>query len=656
MKKHLLILMLVFAGFLMTRDTNAQMIISGYMANVSGNDSPYEYVQLIATDTIDFSATPYSVIFCNNGTATSNGWKTGGAITYGFNITTGTVVPGQVCFVGGSGMLIAGAGSTSIPDNWLRTINTGTTGGDGSLGNLNTGGVLGNGGANADGIAIFADLIANVTPTTVPVDAIMFGTGVGSAKPATGGYKMPTNDRYTSTGVFGDAGNSYIFGDAATNNGYMRFEGEYDPFSNTWVTPRTGTNVVFTLTSTYADLEPGCTFVIPGGVYIVLPVIGKWRLGGDVLVTNLFIEIGLPLMNTWVALGNFNLTLAATASGFGNPGSRAYILTNGTGEFRRGIISNGTYLLPVGDTSGVREYSPVTVTFTGGGFIPTSYITARAINEKHPNNTSTLDYLKRYWDVTASNIIAPTYNISLQYVDADIEGDEIDIWGGKWDGVSWSLLNQADAGTNTISGTGLTSFSAFTGGEQSVMPVELSSFIAFTSGNSVTLNWATEMEINNDKFEIERKLEADNNWSVAGTVDGSGNSTVRKNYSFTDKNLAKGNYNYRLKQVDYNGNYEYFNLSSLVSVGTPEKFALNQNYPNPFNPVTNISFELPFDSQVSLMVYDMSGKEVARLVNEFRPAGFYDVSFNAMNLASGIYFYKLFANGQQMIKKMTVIK
>lgn len=654
MKKLLLTLTLFLAGFLMTRDTNAQMIISGYMANPGGTDAPYEYVQLIATDTIDFSATPYSVVFCNNGTANSNGWVAGGNLSYGFNITTGTVVPGQVCFVGGSGMLISGSGSTSIPDGWLRTINTGTTAGDG-FGSANASGSLGNGGTSADGIAVFAGLTSSLTSTSVPVDAVMFGTAVGSAKPATGGYTMPANDRYTSTGVFGDVGNSYLYPEPV-NNGFTRLEGEYDPFSNTWVTPRTGTNVVLTLTATYAHIEPSCTFVIPGGIYTVLPVIGKWRLGGDVLVTSLFIEVSLPLMNTWVALGNFNLTLAATASGFGNPGSRAYVLTNGTGEFRRGIISNGAYLLPVGDTSGVREYSPVTVTFTGGTFLPTNYITARAINQKHPNNTSTTDYLNRYWEVTAANIVAPVYDISLQYLDADIVGSEANIWGGKWDGVSWTLLNQADAGTNTISGTGLNSFSAFTGGEQSVMPVELASFVAFTSGNSVTLNWATEMEINNDKFEIERKIEADNNWVAAGTVDGSGNSNERKNYSFTDKNLAKGNYNYRLKQVDYNGNYEYFNLSGLVSVGAPEKFALNQNYPNPFNPVTNISFELPFDSQVSLTVYDMSGKEVARLVNEFRPAGFYDVSFNAMNLASGIYFYKLFANGQQMIKKMTVIK
>lgn len=652
--KNFLLTLCLFTLLLSSSNTNAQMIISGYMANPGGTDAPYEYVQLIATDTIDFSVTPYSVVFCNNAVATSNGWVAGLALTYGFNITTGTVVPGQVCFVGGSGMLISGSGSTSIPDGWLRTINTGTTAGDG-FGNATSSGSLGNGGTSADGIAVFAGLTSSLTSTSVPVDAIMFGTAVGTAKPATGGYKMPANDRYTSTGVFGDVGNSYLYPDPV-NNGFTRLEGEYDPFSNTWITPRTGTNVVLALTSTYADIEPRCTFVIPGGIYTVLPVIGKWRLGGDVLVTSLFIEVSLPLMNTWVALGDFNLTLAAGASGFGNPGSRAYILTNGTGEFRRGILSNGTYLLPVGDTSGVREYSPVTVTFTSGAFIPTSYITARAINQKHPNNTSTTDYLNRYWEVTAANIIAPMYDISMQYVNADIVGNENAIWGGKWNGATWELLNQADAGTNTISGTGLTSFSDFTGGEQSVMPVELSSFTAFTNGNSVTLNWATEMEMNNDRFDIERKLETDNNWVIAGSVDGEGNSTVRKNYSFTDKNLAKGNYNYRLKQVDYNGNYEYFNLSALVTVGVPSKFELSQNYPNPFNPVTNISFSLPVDAQVNLVVYDMSGKEVARLVNEFRPAGFYDVSFNASNLASGIYFYKLQANNMQQIKKMTVIK
>src|SRR5687768_4529235 len=84
--------------------TRAQLLISEYLANPSGTDSPFEFVELIATENIDFSLTPYSVVFGNNGTATANGWIQGADVTYGFNITAGSVSPGDVVYVGGSSM------------------------------------------------------------------------------------------------------------------------------------------------------------------------------------------------------------------------------------------------------------------------------------------------------------------------------------------------------------------------------------------------------------------------------------------------------------------------------------------------------------------------------------------------------------------------
>ena len=183
--------------------TNGQIVISGFEANPAGTDSPYEYVQLKATQAIDFSVTNYSVVFANNGTATSNGWIAGGSLTYGFNLTSGTVAAGDVFYVGGSGKLINGAGSTDISGaTWIRWINTGNTPGDG-FGNAATSGVMGNGTANADGIAVFAGLTSSLATTSVPVDAVFYGTAVGTAKPATGGYTMPDNDYYsTSQGTY----------------------------------------------------------------------------------------------------------------------------------------------------------------------------------------------------------------------------------------------------------------------------------------------------------------------------------------------------------------------------------------------------------------------------------------------------------------------
>jgi hypothetical protein len=84
---------------------------------------------------------------------------------------------------------------------------------------------------------------------------------------------------------------------------------------------------------------------------------------------------------------------------------------------------------------------------------------------------------------------------------------------------------------------------------------------------------------------------------------------------------------------------------------------LHQNYPNPFNPATKISFDLPQDSKVNLVVYDLLGREVTRLVNnEFKVAGKYTYDFNGSSLASGIYLCKMIAGGFSETKKMVLIR
>ena len=193
------------------------------------------------------------------------------------------------------------------------------------------------------------------------------------------------------------------------------------------------------------------------------------------------------------------------------------------------------------------------------------------------------------------------------------------------------------------------------GTNQGVLPVELASFTASTNNNEVTLNWSTATESNNSGFDIERSA-SNGVWSRVGNVAGNGTTVSPMNYSFTDRNVASGSYSYRLKQIDFNGNFEYFNLSNEVNVGIPTKFDLSQNYPNPFNPSTSINYEIPFDGKVSLKIFDMAGKEVATLVNEVKTAGYYTYNFNASNLSSGVYFYSLSANNFTATKKMMLLK
>ena len=88
----------------------------------------------------------------------------------------------------------------------------------------------------------------------------------------------------------------------------------------------------------------------------------------------------------------------------------------------------------------------------------------------------------------------------------------------------------------------------------------------------------------------------------------------------------------------------------------PEKYSLSQNYPNPFNPVTKINFAIPKQRFVTIRLYDILGREVSRLVNEYMTAGEYTIDFNAGNLSSGIYFYRMEINGFSDIKKMMLVK
>jgi subtilisin family serine protease len=194
--------------------------------------------------------------------------------------------------------------------------------------------------------------------------------------------------------------------------------------------------------------------------------------------------------------------------------------------------------------------------------------------------------------------------------------------------------------------------------EDGALPVVFSAFGYSVSRRTVKLNWTTIYEINNSGFDIERKNSggSQNDWNKIGFIQSRGNTSDGFNYAFTDEKLNTGKYNYRLKQLDNNGNFTYHNLESDVNVELPSKFALSQNYPNPFNPVTKIDYDLPKDSKVKISVYDASGREISVLVNDNLKAGFYTADFNGSNFASGIYFYRIVSGNFIETKKALLIK
>jgi hypothetical protein len=210
------------------------------------------------------------------------------------------------------------------------------------------------------------------------------------------------------------------------------------------------------------------------------------------------------------------------------------------------------------------------------------------------------------------------------------------------------------------------------------LPVELTSFTAVPqtplrgASQSVVLNWQTATEVNNYGFEIEKspsptpsQREGANSplggkeggWRTVGFVNGHGNSNSPKNYSFVDSNPPSGKVQYRLKQIDYDGKFEYSDVVE-VSIETPAQFKLEQNFPNPFNPETTISYKIQAASKVSLKVYDVLGREVATLVDEYKQAGTYNSKLNtqSLELSSGVYFYTLRAGAFVQTKKLLLTK
>lgn len=192
-----------------------------------------------------------------------------------------------------------------------------------------------------------------------------------------------------------------------------------------------------------------------------------------------------------------------------------------------------------------------------------------------------------------------------------------------------------------------------------LLPVELKSFTAENKNNNVLLKWRTETETNNYGFEVNRKdkngISSEVLFKKIAFITGSGTTSIPHDYSYIDKIPEPDKYTYRLKQIDYDGSYEYSN-EVQVDVSVALKFSLEQNYPNPFNPTTTINYQLPITNIVSLKVYNALGEEVAALVNEEKPAGTYEVKFDAFNLSTGIYFYKLTSGDYDEVKKMLLLK
>jgi hypothetical protein len=218
-------------------------------------------------------------------------------------------------------------------------------------------------------------------------------------------------------------------------------------------------------------------------------------------------------------------------------------------------------------------------------------------------------------------------------------------------GATFTANNYVDLGNNTGWN--------FTGSDVS-LPIQMSNFSAgLNKDKGITLSWWTESEVSCAGFYIWKST---NNGEfkkiTTALIPGQGNSSSRHYYKYLDNYVEAGvDYSYKIENVSEDGSSIFYGPIKIADASPiPNEFSLSQNYPNPFNPETKIDYTIPHSGFVKLTVYDISGKEIATLVNEPKEAGYYSAVLNSHGLSSGVYFYRLISGDFTSIKKMVLMK
>lgn len=306
-------------------------------------------------------------------------------------------------------------------------------------------------------------------------------------------------------------------------------------------------------------------------------------------------------------------------TGFSNT---RYVVVS-TGTIRQFTNTNGVnYQFPMGDAS---NFTPFRVTLDNGAQTG-AFLTTTLFTVSHPNAVGSTHYLNRYWRVEPTGLAAsPVYDVEFTYAAVDIVGTESTYRPVKYttSTASPGWISAPGSGAAAIDGTAanfdlpsktftwenLTTFSEFTAaGDGSPLPVELLNFSAEVAGNTVVLNWTTASEINNDYFTVERSADA-LNFTAIGTVDGAGNSSLTRNYQLIDANPLPGVSYYRLRQTDFNGDFEIFGPVAVNFSGSSlTGVAL---FPNPANEFSHVMINGNHSGKGWVRVTDITGRIVA---------------------------------------------
>jgi len=306
-------------------------------------------------------------------------------------------------------------------------------------------------------------------------------------------------------------------------------------------------NTAFTGTVNYLGNTP---YEISGAAPIEFANLTINNTAGISLLTDITVNTELNLLGGTINLVSNNLTVGSAATNIiGSFSPSTMIIADGAGSLRMEITSIGTYLFPIGDTTVLVDYSPVSLNFTSGDFT-NAVVSVNLKNEKHPENTSETDYLNKYWVVSQNGITEFSCDAVFTYSNEDIVGNESNIWGAQWNGNYWTPLNQASL--NQFNGT-ITDFFEFTAGEKKALSVD-DDFLSPDDIDIIVDNDHLIIRSNNNKFKLKRA----------------------EIYSVLGQMIYSRDLNNSVNELDFNANADYF----IVKVYTKNQFISKKIFKN----------------------------------------------------------------------------
>jgi len=344
--------------------------------------------------------------------------------------------------------------------------------------------------------------------------------------------------------------------------------------------------------------------------------------------------------------------------------------------------STGTYVVPFCDNT--LEEIPVTVNIAtagtagasnhidfstyDGGSDNATYMPSGVSNMGNmtlPVANNSLQVTDRFWILDANHLTKPDVVLTFTYIDnennapntlteANLAAQRWNSDLGDWDYFDFYPAGIANTATNEVSSVVVPSgdfYKSWTLVDNTTpLPIELISNETQCSNNHLVFNWSTATETNNDYFTIEKSLDGVN-FVTAGTVDGAGNSTSIKNYSFTDFNSYAGSSYYRLSQTDYNGERKTFPLVSAKDCNS--SYSSEVNAYNNQNGSIVIVLNTDAAQHYSAVLYDAQGNKVK--AQDFESVkGNNNFKLDVTNCQLGVYFLQINNGGEQVSKKIFI--